>query len=180
MAQNDAASKPQAVGIPQFKLNIKAILSSVAAISPDTKILLITTPPFNPSTATSWGRTVSRTKLFADAMKQVGAELDVPVVDIYGPLVAAAEKEEGGYERLFSDGIHFTDEGYKVVAAEVRTSIERHYPSLWWSNMPMRFPSKFFSNMTAPLVVQAGELGYFGDVDDETKQGDKAATESLE
>lgn len=92
--------------------------------SPNTKFLLLTPPPVDEpvrtldlaSRAVPLGpdRDAERTRLFAEAVKEVGREAGVPVVDTWTGIMQAAERE-GGLERYLVDGLHLSAEGYRVV-----------------------------------------------------------------
>ena len=91
--------------------------------SPRTRIILLTPPPFNPS---QWSqplnRTPEHTRKYAQGVKSVGEELDVPVVDVWSLLWEKAGEQEEGLRPFLTDGLHLTKEGYKV----------RSYFCLFW------------------------------------------------
>lgn len=92
--------------------------------SPLTKFLLLTPPPVDADHRNAElhsrvpprvpDRDSERTKLFAEAVKEVGVEANVPCVDTWTAIMKAAE-EDGGLDRYLSDGLHLSPDGYGVV-----------------------------------------------------------------
>lgn len=115
--------------IEQFKTNLHELISLVRSpssphYSPSTKLLLITPPPVD---AEVRGRDLlardpprvpdrdaERTRLFAEAVKEVGKEAEIPAVDAWTRIDEAA-KRDGGLGKYLNDGLHLTAEGYKLV-----------------------------------------------------------------
>lgn len=93
---------------------------------PETRFLLITPPPVDAAVRAADllsrdpprvpDRDVEVTRQFAEAVKQVGAQLGVPVVDCWTAINDAAQRE-GGLDKYMADGLHLTAEGYKLVTA---------------------------------------------------------------
>lgn len=97
-------------------------------------------------------RDAERTRQFAEAVKQVGKEAGVPVVDCWTPIDEAAKRDEGGLGKYLSDGLHLNAEGYKLVtagekpAAQRKRSAKLTLPSLsraqkWQKSSPSNCPS---------------------------------------
>jgi lysophospholipase L1-like esterase len=92
--------------------------------SPETQIILITPPPINtfqwgPFTEARGGkldRAFNVTKEYADAVKNLGAELGITVVDIWSVFWDAAGRNEQALAPYMSDGLHLTEAGYKVAS----------------------------------------------------------------
>lgn len=60
-------------------------------------------------------RTSENTRLYAEAVKEVGKEAGVPVVDAWSAITKAAAKENDGLDKFLADGLHLTADGYEVV-----------------------------------------------------------------
>lgn len=92
--------------------------------SPETNILLLTPPPVDAPTRNhelatrepprSADRDVERTRLFSEAVKEVGVEAGLPTVDTWTAIDEAA-KRDGDLGKYLSDGLHLSQDGYAVV-----------------------------------------------------------------
>ena len=101
---NDAADY-KLVPLGEFEANI---LKITEMISPS-KTLLITPAPVNENIPL--GRTNAVMKIYGDAVKRVAAKTGCHVVDLFAVMIASS-----GFEKLFSDGIHFSEKGYVLLA----------------------------------------------------------------
>ncbi|EEH40156.2 hypothetical protein PAAG_02211 [Paracoccidioides lutzii Pb01] len=168
---NDAVLPPfqQHVPLPLYKIGLSKILTHplIQNHHPETRLLLLTPPPINeyqlePAAAAETQsapapapviRKADTTKQYAEACRDVGRELGVPVVDTWAAFMKEAGWEEGeplaGSKRapanvrlgeLLSDGLHFSPEGYRVMYREVMKVIRACYPELAPEKVPMRFP----------------------------------------
>jgi len=59
-------------------------------------------------------RDFDNSKKYAEATKEVGARLKVPVVDAWETIWKAGGEKEEGLTPFLSDGLHLTDKGYAV------------------------------------------------------------------
>ena len=84
-------------------------------------------------------RDAENTRLYAEAVKEVGKEHGVPVVDTWTPINALAEKE-GSLDRFLSDGLHLTADGYAVVTAAITQTIASQLPELHWDRLGQIYP----------------------------------------
>src|SRR5258708_8711331 len=83
--------------------------------SPRTRIILLTPPPVNPSQfPQGLNRTPKHARKYANGVKSIGEELDLPVVDVWSLFWGKAGEQEEGLMPLLSDGLHLTKGGYKV------------------------------------------------------------------
>ncbi|KMZ59748.1 putative Isoamyl acetate-hydrolyzing esterase [Zostera marina] len=122
----DRSSSFQHVPIPEYKTNLKAIISYIKEkISSTAVIVLITPPPIdedgrikNPYGENTTGlpeRTNSDAGAYAEACKSVAMENNLPVLDIWSKM-----QEFPHWEKTFlSDGLHLTGEGNKIVFEEL-------------------------------------------------------------
>ncbi|KAI1913578.1 hypothetical protein LOZ53_005339 [Ophidiomyces ophidiicola] len=95
---NDAVLPPyeQHVPLDKYRQYLKDILTHEAVRAQNTKLLLLTPPPVNeyklePTPA----RSAATTKKYADACREVGTALKVPVVDIWAAFMKEAGWTEG-------------------------------------------------------------------------------------
>lgn len=97
---------------------------SSAHYSPATRILLISPPPVNTYQRNAIlaardppqqpDRKFEITKLYAEAVLEVGAEAGVIVVDAYSSLWDAAGHDEQALRKYLADGLHLNEAGYEV------------------------------------------------------------------
>ncbi|RUS16630.1 SGNH hydrolase-type esterase domain-containing protein [Endogone sp. FLAS-F59071] len=182
---NDAAlpPSPQHVPLARYRSNLRALLALTSDpaspyYSPETRLLLITPPPLNEQ---AWaekcrleGKETDRkrevTEGYARVVREVGAEVGVPVVDAWAEILREAgerveterkttvmEKNSGldveifknrkckvenerGLSEFLNDGLHLTPEGNRVLHKAVLAQIRVHYPELDPATMPMALP----------------------------------------
>ncbi|KPV75649.1 uncharacterized protein RHOBADRAFT_25820 [Rhodotorula graminis WP1] len=155
---NDAAvpPSPQSMTLERFKANLNTILDMLRLpsspwYSPSTQLVLLTPPPVDDSTRNAElasrtparvpDRDAERTRQFAEAVKEVGAQGKVPVVDVWARIMQFARDNDGGkLDKYLSDGLHLTAEGYRIVTAGISELLFAEYPHLYWGNMEQRFP----------------------------------------
>ncbi|GAA6056340.1 hypothetical protein JCM3770_000678 [Rhodotorula araucariae] len=155
---NDAAlpPSPQSMTIEHFKANLNTILDMLRLptspwYAPETQLVLLTPPPVDDtirntelasrSPARVPDRDAERTRLFAEAVQDVGRAGAVPVVDVWGRIMQFARDNDGGkLDRYLSDGLHLTAEGYRIATAGISELLYAEYPHLYWDNMEQRFP----------------------------------------
>ena len=59
-------------------------------------------------------RDFATTKSYAEAAKEVGAQVGVPVADVWTEIWEAAGRDERACERFLCDGLHMNAAGYEV------------------------------------------------------------------
>ncbi|GAA5843706.1 hypothetical protein JCM9279_000109 [Rhodotorula babjevae] len=153
LGANDAVlpNELQAVPLDRFKANLRAIVALVHDRCPEASVVLITPTPFHPE---GWldervrrgltrehDRAPERTREYAEAARQVGNELNLPVADAYTPV--DAEMRQLGPDKegsVFTDGLHLNAGAYKHVVSAVVKAIESHYPEKAPDALPLLFP----------------------------------------
>lgn len=83
--------------------------------------MLITPPPVNTfqlNPILKKERNNESTKAYAEAVKTVGEETQVTVLDIWSAFWKWSGEKEEGLAPLLTDGLHLTGEGYKVSLSE--------------------------------------------------------------
>ncbi|KAG0705027.1 SGNH hydrolase-type esterase domain-containing protein [Suillus ampliporus] len=136
---NDAAPAPSPQHVPRdrYKANLSHLVQMVksptsAYYSPETRIILITPPPVNTK---QWNspdhpRVFETTRLYAEAVKEVGEKENVPVADIWTPIFDGAGRSEEGCEKYLNDGLHLNSDGYNIVFKAIVDIVEHVYPEL--------------------------------------------------
>ncbi|GAA5994136.1 hypothetical protein JCM11641_003833, partial [Rhodosporidiobolus odoratus] len=157
LGANDSAlpGEPQHVPIDDYTSNLREIISLIRSPtspyhSPSASLILITPPPIYPP---DWAivrasrglpdrpdREQSNTKAYAEAVKRLGEEEGVPVVDAYSAIWDAAGGKEGNLKPFFTDGLHLKVKGYEFVVEGVKRVIAEHYPAKHWDQLPLLFP----------------------------------------
>jgi lysophospholipase L1-like esterase len=94
--------------------------------SPETRIVLITPGPCqisrtkanfydNKTPPQAMNRSNEQVKQYVDAVKEIGATTNLPVIDVWSAIWAAAgSDDDDALEPFFSDGLHLAAPGYKV------------------------------------------------------------------
>ncbi|KAF5365627.1 hypothetical protein D9758_003284 [Tetrapyrgos nigripes] len=128
---NDACIKPspQHVPLPKFISNMKHLVNLVQSpkseyYSSETRIILVTPPPINTiqrgadlrsrTPPLELDRLFETTHQYAEAVKDVGREEEVPVVDIWTKMWEAAGKQEDNLSKFLDDGLHLNKAGYQA------------------------------------------------------------------
>uniref|UniRef100_A0A1D1ZIP9 GDSL esterase/lipase At5g45920 n=1 Tax=Anthurium amnicola TaxID=1678845 RepID=A0A1D1ZIP9_9ARAE len=129
----DRSSAFQHVPLPEYRINLHAILSFLKKRWPSsTLIILITPPPIdedgrlkhpygeNPSGLPE--RTNEAAGAYANACVSVAMEAGVPVVDLWFKMQQFPSWEKA----LLSDGLHLTPDGNRIVFQEVADKLREH------------------------------------------------------
>ena len=94
----------QHVPLDEYKKNLKAILEHSSVVAQKPRLILLTPPPVNEyqldeanlvSEIKDPVRSAEHTKKYADACRQVGAEVGVVVLDVWSVFMAKAGWKEG-------------------------------------------------------------------------------------
>lgn len=95
-------------------------------------------------------RTAENSAHYAEAVRQVGKELNLPVLDLWAAFMREAGWKEGEplpgsreieqnqvLVKFMHDGLHFNPEGYKVLYDELMKLLEKEMPE----EMPAQLPT---------------------------------------
>ncbi|CAI7674809.1 unnamed protein product [Penicillium pancosmium] len=152
----------QHVPLETYKENLKKIIQHPATRAQNPRIIIITIPPVNEYQLEKFdndkdtphpSRTASLAKTYATAAREVGASLNVPVADVWSAFMATTGWKEGQplagsrdlpnseeFSGLFTDGLHLTSAGYRIVFEEVIKTIRVNWPDQDPETLPMLFP----------------------------------------
>ncbi|CAN6453140.1 unnamed protein product [Victoria cruziana] len=129
---NDAAllgraSGRQHVPILEYKENLRKIVCHLKKLSPNILVVLITPPPIDETGRRAYARSIygenaaelpertnETTGVYARQCVELANEMSVPCVNIWSKM-----QETAGWQKLLSDGLHFTAEGNAVLYDEV-------------------------------------------------------------
>ncbi|CAI7595673.1 unnamed protein product [Penicillium glandicola] len=162
---NDACvpTHDQHVPLDTYKENLKTIIQHPATRAQNPRLILISPPPVNEHQLEAFdaakntpfpSRTASFTKSYASAAGEVGASLNIPVVDLWSAFMKTAGWKEGepligardvpqseALASLFTDGLHLTSAGNRIVYDELMKVIQANWPDQTPESLPMVFPS---------------------------------------
>ncbi|KAE8352244.1 SGNH hydrolase-type esterase domain-containing protein [Aspergillus coremiiformis] len=161
---NDACLPGSAQHVPLhvFKENLTRIIQHPVTVAQNPHILILTPPPVNEYQLQGFdeskgnahpSRTAEHTKKYAEAVREVGSSLGVPVVDVWSAFMSATGWKEGEplpgsrdlpslekFERFFTDGLHLTADGYRVVYDAIMETIQVNWPEQGPERLPSVFP----------------------------------------
>ncbi|KAJ3320127.1 hypothetical protein HDV06_005692 [Boothiomyces sp. JEL0866] len=138
LGANDAANREmnshQGIELAQFKANLKEISLKII---PHSRLLLVTPPPIDgPGWAASGinrraDRTMHGTVKYRNAVLELGAELNVPVLDVFKAFLGeSCLFDQGKMNKLFFDGLHFDVEGNQTFYKALIQEITANWPEL--------------------------------------------------
>ncbi|KAI9706752.1 MAG: hypothetical protein M1820_004722 [Bogoriella megaspora] len=154
---------PQYVSPEQYKQNLIQIIRNPRIVVQNPRIILVTPPPVDEylmeindraKGICAIRRTAANTKYYAEIVKDVGRELEIPVLDIWtalmkdagwnhdAPLTGSRQLPKmDALEELLHDGIHFNPKAYNVLYMELMELIRQRWPDQMPENLPLVFPA---------------------------------------
>ncbi|KAF0717554.1 Aste57867_2231 [Aphanomyces stellatus] len=126
LGTNDACGLPDLnVPVAEYQANLVALVQAMQATPWNSRVMLVTPLPVDDSTPLGSGSKWSNGAAgkYANAMKQVGQRLQVPVVDVWTSL-------QPKISTMFYDGIHLNIVGNQLVYERMRQGIAAAYPDL--------------------------------------------------
>lgn len=167
---NTPGGPQQHIPIEEFSQNIKAIVNHPAVRAhPDIGLILITPPPVDERKALSCDkakdpncgdihrRRAPVTAAYAQAVRDVGSETGVPVIDLWTAMIARAGGTAGDdddlivgdasapvnviLQNLLDDGLHLSAAGYQVLYLELMALIAKRWPELTPARMKFVLPT---------------------------------------
>ncbi|XP_047943709.1 GDSL esterase/lipase CPRD49-like [Salvia hispanica] len=133
------------VPLPEYIQNMRTIANHLKSLSDNTRIIFLSCPPVNEvklaeSTSTYFSelvRTNELCRMYSEACIELCKEMDVKVVDLF----TAIQKRENWMETCFTDGVHLSEEGSKVVVEQILEVLKQAEwePSLHWKSMLTEF-----------------------------------------
>ncbi|KAE8692417.1 GDSL esterase/lipase CPRD49 [Hibiscus syriacus] len=129
------------VPLPEYVDNMKKIAMHLQGLSEKTRVMFLTTPPVNEEQIHEIlgisGRTNGGSRVYSEACLKLCQEMGVKCVDLW----TAIQQRDDWMTTCFTDGIHFSSEGNKVVAKEILKAIEEAdwEPSLCSTSLPIEF-----------------------------------------
>ncbi|KAI1027520.1 hypothetical protein LB503_013485 [Fusarium chuoi] len=144
---NDSCSpgEPQHCDLDTFKLNVRRILNWEGVKLHKTKVLLVTPSPVEEYRLPHNGKgRAERVAMYADAIRDIGKQENVPVVDLWTAMMRTTNQKDNVVDgilpgssrtvpsmelgRLFYDGLHLNEEGYRIYMEELLRVLEAEVP----------------------------------------------------
>lgn len=152
----------QHVPLGEYKSNLRAIVTHPKLLAhTGVRRILVTPPPIderrcreNDFVRDVAVRKASDTAKYAQAVRELGDELGLQVLDLWGSMIRKADGKEEDVEPIGSidvslnavlqsfvrDGLHLSPEGYKVFFDELMALIERVWPEQLPKNLSFVLP----------------------------------------
>lgn len=131
------------VPLPEYIENMSRIAKHLKSLSEKTRIIFLSCPPVNEEMIRQspilrvMERTNELCRKYSEACIQLCNDMDLKVIDLW----TAMQKRDDWATIYFTDGIHFSAEGSKVVVAEILKVLKEAEwePSLHWKSLPTEF-----------------------------------------
>ncbi|XP_062166823.1 GDSL esterase/lipase WDL1-like [Alnus glutinosa] len=157
------------VPLVEYVENMRKIAIHLKNLSQKTRIIFLTAPPTNAAKiCETYGdqlaelRTNELCGIYSEACLKLCQEMDVKAVDLW----TALQKKDGWANAYFTDGIHLSAEGSKVVVKEIMKVLREAEwePSLHWKSLPAEFeqllPNYPVSSDVKTMLSEASFLRY--------------------
>lgn len=134
----------QHVPLQEYIENMRKIATHLKSLSKKTRIIFLSAPPVNE--AQIYGnsvvpgqrlRTNESCRIYSEACLELCREMNIKAIDLW----SALQKRNDWRDVCFTDGIHLTPEGSKIVVKEILKVIKEAEwePSLYWKSMPTEY-----------------------------------------
>jgi len=131
------------VPLEEYIENMRKIANHLKSLSDHIRLVFLTSPPINEEqvrkrlSATQTGRTNESCGTYAKALVELCEELNVKAINLW----SAIQQRDDWLDVSFTDGVHLSAEGSKVVVKEILKIIREAdwKPSLHWMSLPTEF-----------------------------------------
>ncbi|KAA8539581.1 hypothetical protein F0562_026273 [Nyssa sinensis] len=133
------------VPLPEYIENMRKIAIHLKNLSETTRIIFLSSPPVNEARLSQGTsgifselvRTNELCRSYSEACIELSQEMGVKVVDLW----TAIQKRDDWLTACFTDGVHLSAEGSKIVVEEILKVLKEAEwtPSLHWKSMPTEF-----------------------------------------
>lgn len=133
------------VPLEEYRENMKKIIIHLKSLSKKTRIILLSSPPVNEAQIHETfsnilgplKRTNESCRLYSEACLELCHEMNVKAIDLW----SALQQRDDWSDVCFTDGIHLSHEGSKIVVKEILKVLEDAdwNPNLHWKSMPNEF-----------------------------------------
>ncbi|KAI4331575.1 hypothetical protein MLD38_029752 [Melastoma candidum] len=154
------------VPLPEYIENMRKIAAHIQNLSEKTRLIFLTAPPINEDqileafggSLLDLSRTNELCKIYSDACLKLCEEMNIKAIDLW----TAIQRKDDWKTTCFTDGIHFTSEGSKIVAEEILSAIKESNwePSLHWELMPSEFEQEMetYPKVSPPERIRAASV----------------------
>uniref|UniRef100_A0A2N9I6L9 SGNH hydrolase-type esterase domain-containing protein n=1 Tax=Fagus sylvatica TaxID=28930 RepID=A0A2N9I6L9_FAGSY len=139
------------VPLPEYVENMRNIAIHLKSLSEKTRIVFLSVPPVNEakireiySDEIAELRTNESCQKYSEACLELCREMDMKAIDLW----TALQKKDSWATSCFTDGIHLSAEGSKIVVKEIMKVLREAdwEPSLHWKSLPTEFEQVFIPN----------------------------------
>ncbi|KAI9153841.1 hypothetical protein LWI28_017378 [Acer negundo] len=144
------------VPLPEYIENMRKIALHLKSLSAKTRIIIISPPPVNEQQIRETlshiipdgSRTNEDCRIYSEACLKLCRELDVKAIDLW----TAMQQRDDWLTACFTDGIHLSSEGSKIVLKEIlKILLEAEWkPSLYRKALPAEFAGDLFLDVDKP------------------------------
>jgi isoamyl acetate esterase len=129
LGDNDGVTPDQIQHVPldEFKKNYRRMVQGI--LDGGSKCILVTPPPVDERKTSS--RTMSGLAAYAQEIFEVGAESDLPVVDLYHLI----QQENEWETKSLMDGLHLNAHGMHLLYEALVKELEKIWPIKQWEAM---------------------------------------------
>ncbi|PON92254.1 Lipase [Trema orientale] len=133
------------VPLLEFIENMRKIATHLKSLSDKTRIIFLSTPPINEAKIQeTWSkklaepdRTNELCRIYSEACLELCKEMEVKAIDLW----TAIQQRDDWLNVCFTDGIHLSSEGSKIVVKEIMKVLREAdwEPNLHWKSLPAEF-----------------------------------------
>ncbi|XAR50841.1 hypothetical protein NMG60_11005290 [Bertholletia excelsa] len=143
------------VPLPEYIENMRKIATHLKSLSEKTRVIFLGAPPVNEEKIREFtgnkfdnlGRTNENCRKYAEALVELCHEMNIKSVNLW----TALQKRDDWLTACFTDGIHLSSEGSKIVVQEILNVLKEAEwePSLHWKCLPTEFSEDSTYDMVA-------------------------------
>ncbi|XP_059667990.1 GDSL esterase/lipase WDL1-like isoform X3 [Cornus florida] len=142
------------------------------SLSEKTRLIFLGAPPVNEAKIREFlsgkfdklGRTNESCRIYSEACIKLCREMDVKAIDLW----TALQQRDDWLTACFTDGIHLSSEGSKIVVEEILRVLRLAdwKPSLYWKSMPTEFSEDSPHDFVGPngKTVNVSEISVHGKI----------------
>ncbi|GAU27448.1 hypothetical protein TSUD_161340 [Trifolium subterraneum] len=133
----------QHVPLEEYIENMKKIANHLKSLSKKIRLIFLSAPPVNE--AQIYGNSCIQTpprnnescRIYSEACMELCREMNIKAIDLW----SALQKRNDWRDVCFTDGIHLTSEGSKIVVKEILNVLKEAdwEPCLHWKSLPNEF-----------------------------------------